>query len=184
MAADRHTWTIQLLDIQPEDRLLEVGCGHGVAVSLACERLDGGHILAIDRSEKMIALARRRNQQWIDAGRASFQVAESATACLGSGRFDKIFAINVAAFWRSPAPELAAVRPALVPGGALYIVHQPPAPGKERASTEALRGLLPARGYRIHAIPTADLEPAPAVCVVAVPDDSLPAHEHDETVGP
>src|SRR3712207_8974057 len=52
-------------------RLLEVGCGHGVAVSLVCERLTTGTITAIDRSPKMIEIATRRNRQHVDAGRRS-----------------------------------------------------------------------------------------------------------------
>jgi hypothetical protein len=30
-AADRLVWTVETMDVQPADRLLEIGCGHGVA---------------------------------------------------------------------------------------------------------------------------------------------------------
>lgn len=40
------------LDVQPEDRVLEIGCGHGVAASLICERLGSGMLTAIDRSPR------------------------------------------------------------------------------------------------------------------------------------
>lgn len=61
--------------VGPSDRLLEIGCGHGVAVSLVCEKLDGGAITAIDRSPKMIEAAVKRNANYVAGGVASFQAA-------------------------------------------------------------------------------------------------------------
>ncbi len=94
-AAERLVWAVDTLAVEPGDRILEIGCGHGVAVSLVCERLSHGHITAIDRSAKMIAMASRRNADHVDAGMASLQVASLRDADLGSERFDKIFAIHV-----------------------------------------------------------------------------------------
>jgi hypothetical protein len=46
---DRIAWTVDLLDPQPDDTILEVGCGNGAAVSLIAPRLQTGVITAIDR---------------------------------------------------------------------------------------------------------------------------------------
>jgi ubiquinone/menaquinone biosynthesis C-methylase UbiE len=122
-ASERQRWAVEVLEIEPDDRLLEVGCGHGVAVSLVCERLDGGRITAVDRSPKMIEAARRRNREHDEKVR--FVTASIEEADLGDERYDKAFAIHVAVLHK-PGHALDAVRGRLVPGGRLYLFSQAP----------------------------------------------------------
>jgi protein-L-isoaspartate O-methyltransferase len=92
--SERLRSVVAQLDIGPGDRVLEIGCGHGVAATLVCERLEGGHLTAIDRSAKMIDAARRRNAAYVEAGKAEFLVATLEDLDLGDRRFDKIFAVG------------------------------------------------------------------------------------------
>ena len=94
------------LGIRPGDHVLEIGCGHGVAATFVCERLEHGRLTAIDRSPKMIEAARRRNAAYVEAGIAEFLVATLEELDLGDRRFDTIFAVRVGLFHREPA-ELA-----------------------------------------------------------------------------
>jgi ubiquinone/menaquinone biosynthesis C-methylase UbiE len=114
------------LEIQPDDRVLEIGCGHGVAAGYVCERLESGRLTALDRSAKMIAAARRRNAEHVDAGTAEFLVAELEELDLGERRFDKVFAVRVGLFHREPERARALVEPWLASGGTITTVFDQP----------------------------------------------------------
>lgn len=167
-AAERLVWAVEVLDVQPDDRLLEIGCGHGVAVSLVCERLDGGSIVAIDRSPTMIEAATRRNADHVAAGRASFQVASLHRADFGDARFDKVFAIHVGVFLRGrPGRELAVVERHLADGGRFYLMWQPLAAREAGETAERLSGVLGDHGFTVGDVLVHDLAAATAVCVIA-----------------
>jgi ubiquinone/menaquinone biosynthesis C-methylase UbiE len=114
------------LAIGPADRVLEIGCGHGVAATLVCERLDGGSLTAIDRSPKMIEAAAKRNAEHVAAGRAEFLVARLEDADLGERRFDTIFAVRVGLFHREPEYAHRLAERWLAPGGKVVAVFDPP----------------------------------------------------------
>jgi SAM-dependent methyltransferase len=132
-ASERFVWAVDTLGVRPADRLLEVGCGHGVAVSLVCERLTTGTITAIDRSPKMIEMATRRNREHVEAGRAVLEAVALEDADLGDRRFDKVFAFNVAPFWQQPEAALGAVREHLARDGAVYLFWDARHSAPERA---------------------------------------------------
>ena len=158
---------MEALDVRPSDRILEVGCGHGVAASLVCERLDGGSITAVDRSAKMIEMARRRNSA--HGGRARFLVASIESADLGGESYDKAFAVHVAALHR-PGPALDAVRARLRPGGRLHLFNQAPgwrAADPAREFAEALGATLDRSGFATERVLVKDLGGAFAAGVVA-----------------
>jgi ubiquinone/menaquinone biosynthesis C-methylase UbiE len=122
-ASERLTWAVETLGVAPDDRMLEVGCGHGVAVSLVCARLGDGRITAVDRSPKMIEIAQKRNRAHGDKVR--FIASPLEEADLGDEVYDTAFAVNVAALHR-PGKALDVVRRRLVPGGSLHLFSQAP----------------------------------------------------------
>ncbi len=115
--SERLRSVVEQLEIRPDDRVLEIGCGHGVAATLVCERFVEGRLTAVDRSAKMIEAATRRNAVHVEAGRAEFLVATLEDLDLGERRFDKIFAVRVGLFHRNPDRAHDIVRRWLAPGG-------------------------------------------------------------------
>ena len=121
----------EALELQPDDHVLEIGCGHGVAATLVCEQLaqGTGRLTAIDRSPKMIAAATKRNVEHVDAGRGEFLVAtlENLTAVLEERCIDVVFAVRVGLFHREPARARELVASWLKPTGRVHAFFDPPA---------------------------------------------------------
>jgi SAM-dependent methyltransferase len=174
-ASARFVWAVETLSVRPDDRLLEVGCGHGVAVSLVCERLTTGTIVAIDRSPRMIEMAAQRNREHVEAGRTILDPVALEDADLGERRFDKVFAFNVAPFWLEPERALHVVREHLAGDGAFYLFwdarHTGPAGARDLAEQVGQRVRL--GGLSIDRVLIQDLRPMPAVCVIGRPHGAI-----------
>jgi SAM-dependent methyltransferase len=169
-ASERLVWAVETLTVEPADRLLEIGCGHGVAVSLVCERLAGGKITAIDRSQKMVDVARERNRAHVASGKAVFQAVALERADFDGERFDKIFAFHVNLFRQQPARALGILKELLTPGGALYLFNQLPTwqeAAEARAFSERAAETLRGNGFSVREVLVKDLKPMPAACLVA-----------------
>lgn len=166
-ASERITWAVDCLDVQPDHRLLELGAGHGVAVSLVCERLDGGHIVAIDRSAKMTSAARRRNRAHVEAGRVTIVTASLHDADLGETRFNTIFGLHFPPLLRGrPERELATIRRHLTPDGRLFVLFQPLHNHDVRSTSDHVCATLLAHGFEPYARDTR-IAGGPAVCIAA-----------------
>ncbi len=166
----RIKWAVDLLSVGPKDRILEIGCGPGVALSLICDLLDGGGITAIDRSAIAVERAQARIAHRVAGGRAVVRQQELA-GFRGRGRFDKAFAVNVNVFWTSEADlECDVVTRVLRPGGTLWLVYEMPATADERDRTKRITANLGRHGFTTEVIhhPT-----APLVCIVGKTHESL-----------
>ena len=164
---DRIVWAVEMLALDPYDRVLEIGCGHGLAVALVCEKLGRGRLTAIDRSETMIATARQRNAAHVASGKVRFEAVALADADFGRQRFSKIFAVNVNLFWIAPSKELPIVRRYLRPDGALHLFFEPPSPAQLQPLAAKLTRRLEACGFEIGQVISGRGSSAGALYVVA-----------------
>ena len=99
---------VELLDPQPGERILDLGCGDG---ALTEKLVDAGcRVVAIDASPEQVRAARERG---LDA-----RIADG-TALGFDGEFDAVFSNAVLHWIRDPDAVLAAIHRALVPGGRL-----------------------------------------------------------------
>lgn len=118
---------VDALPLQPDLRVLEIGCGPGAAARAVADRLVGGHILAIDRSATAIAQARAGAGDQIAAGRMSVRAVPIEEFILEPGEepFDLVFAVRVGALdGRHPEAgtrALARIAAATTPEARLFL---------------------------------------------------------------
>jgi ubiquinone/menaquinone biosynthesis C-methylase UbiE len=165
----RNAWAVALMDVQPSDRVLEIGFGPGIAVREIARRATCGEVVGIDHSPVMRAQAARRNVAAIRAGRVSLIVASVEDLPTLDGKFDKILAVNNAGLWAEPAVRLKELAGLLHAGGHIAIVSQPRCPGATAETTAAAAretvGLLEAAGFNAILVETLALQP-PVACVI------------------
>lgn len=138
--ADRIHSLVEAMNIQPRDRILEIGFGHGVAAALICEKLNGGHYLGIDRSAKMVAAAAKRNAAFVSAGMAEFVEASMESYDPERTRFDKVLAMRVRLFHEQPAEARRLAESWLAPHGQLFVEYdEPPSASKERQRSSSVK---------------------------------------------
>src|SRR5215831_14744878 len=85
---------IALLNVQPHDRVLEIGCGPGVGLQLLARMVSSGQVAGVDASAEMVEQARVRNAQAIAAGRVVLGRGSVERLPFEDARFDKALAIN------------------------------------------------------------------------------------------
>jgi SAM-dependent methyltransferase len=194
----RNRWVVDLLDIQPGERVLELGCGPGVALAAIAGRIVDGVAVGVDHSPIIIRQAQRRNATAVAAGRVQL-VCAAVEDLLGADPDGKLagaeappfaepfhaaLAVNTVGMWDQPQQRLAALRHFIHPGGRVALVTQPRCPGATAESTRTagaeLARLLGKAGYTAITSSTLDLDP-PAVCVQATatqPGIDARAHHH------
>lgn len=128
--SERQRVIVDRLGVRPDDRILEIGCGQGVAATYICEELETGCYSAIDRSPKMISASSRRNAGHIESGKAEFIIADLEDVDLGDRIFDKVLAVRVGLFHREPDRGREIVNRWLAPGGEVFVVFDPMNSGK------------------------------------------------------
>lgn len=167
----RNAWVVSLLDVRPDDHVLEIGFGPGLAILQLSRIARQGYVCGIDHSELMLRQAAKRNADGIACGVVNLQVASVDAPPDFDSPFDKILAVNAAMFWREPQAQLAGLRLLLRPGGLIAVAHQPRGPGATDESSAARGGETAERlaraGFDDVRVESLRLKPT-VVCVLGV----------------
>jgi ubiquinone/menaquinone biosynthesis C-methylase UbiE len=167
----RNLWVVSLLDVQPTDRVLEIGFGPGLAIAELARRAIRGRIYGIDHSEVMVHQARRRNAAAIRAHRVELLHTSVDRLPSFDKPLDAIVAVNSIGFWLNPTQRLSELRRVLRPGGRIALASQPRCAGATADTTaraaRELQDRLTQAGFTQARVEILPLDP-PVACVVAI----------------
>lgn len=102
---------LDLLDAQPGERVLDAGCGTGVALEMLLEAAPV-RAWGIDPSPTMLAAAKRRLQ-----GQATLEQIAIEDICFEEGAFDAVLLLNVLYFAGKDGRMIRQLHRVLRPGG-------------------------------------------------------------------
>jgi SAM-dependent methyltransferase len=125
----RNLWAVALLDVQRDDRVLEIGFGPGIAIRELARLAPDGYVCGLDHSEVMLRQAARRNADGVRRGRVDLRLGSVERVPAFEVPFDKILAVNALPFWEQPVKPLRELRRVLRSGGRIAIAFQPRGPG-------------------------------------------------------
>jgi SAM-dependent methyltransferase len=165
----RNVWAVELLGVEPTDRVLEIGFGPGIAIRELSRRATHGLVCGVDHSEVMVRQARRRNGDAVRAGRVDLRCASAEHLPEFEEPFEKVLAVNNMGMWREPEERLKELRNLMRLGGRIAMVSQPRCPGATAQTTVAAGREIAARlaeaGFTRIRSETLALKP-PVVCVI------------------
>jgi ubiquinone/menaquinone biosynthesis C-methylase UbiE len=133
----RNLWAVELLGVEPTDRVLEIGFGPGIAIQELSRRATQGLVCGIDHSEVMVRQATQRNLDAAQAGRVDLHCGSIEHLPAFEEPFDKVLAVNNMGMWYEPVERLKEIHRLMRPGGRIAIVSQPRCPGATAETTVA-----------------------------------------------
>jgi ubiquinone/menaquinone biosynthesis C-methylase UbiE len=119
--ASLNSEALELLALQPSDRLLEVGFGHGRTIRLAAAQVPQGFIAGVDVSEDMVRMANRRCLNLANKSQIQLMVGDSRRLPFADTSFDKVLCVHTIYFWEEPIKDLGEMFRVLRPEGRLVL---------------------------------------------------------------
>jgi ubiquinone/menaquinone biosynthesis C-methylase UbiE len=121
MNAGMNEFAVEMLRVQPDDQVLEIGFGHGRAIRMIAEQAKAGFVAGIDLSDVMVRQAAKYNLDMIVAGRVEVCQGSVANLPYECGRYTKALAVNNYQFWPNAELNLVEIHRVMREGGLLVL---------------------------------------------------------------
>ena len=114
-------WTVELLDLQPNDRIAELGCGAGRGLVLAARTTGLAIVIGMDLSPTMLRATAHRISRAGQPDRVSLLRGDLQALPYADGSLDAIWSVHSFYFWADPEAVFADLLRVLAPGGKLVV---------------------------------------------------------------
>jgi arsenite methyltransferase len=148
---------LEMLHLQPEDHVLEIGFGGGDLIARMARIVTHGHITGVDFSADALEVCRKRFDTLIKAGTIELRCANVDALPFDANIFTKVCTVNTIYFWPDPLAALNQIRRVLKKDGTLLVCFSPRAVMEKQEFTqhgfrlfepEEVKSLLSTAGYR------------------------------------
>jgi ubiquinone/menaquinone biosynthesis C-methylase UbiE len=129
---------IELLNVRPSEKVLEVGFGPGVGIQFLARLASAGYVAGVDQSPEMVRQASVRNAEAIGSGRVDLRRGSADALPVPDEIFDKAVAVNSMQAWPDAASGLREMRRVLKPGGNIALGFTPYSGQSRHGITDAL----------------------------------------------
>ncbi len=127
--ASLNAFTQELMTIQKDDKILEIGFGTGNMINQIAEQIDNGFIDGIDFSDTMLSIAQKRNKKNIKNRKVRLIEADFDQIPLEKEKYTKVCSVNTLYFWKNPENTAKKIVEILKPKGKLFLSFEDK-PGK------------------------------------------------------
>jgi ubiquinone/menaquinone biosynthesis C-methylase UbiE len=112
--------TIPLMNIQPRDRILDVGCGEGWACRLLAPLAPEGAVVGIDVSDEMIRRARAKSVAYENL---LFAWADTEQIPWQQDFFTHVLCVESFYYFPDPEKALREIHRVTAPGGSVWLIN-------------------------------------------------------------
>ncbi len=132
-------WTIELLNLQEDEDILEIGCGAGYAMKLLLNQPSVHKVIGLDLSKTLLHSSSIRNQMAIRKERAQVVLGNVHKLPFKDKQFSKVFSIHSAYFWENLPEAMAEIYRVLKPNGTVSITL---CDGKRGETWDAVKNMI------------------------------------------
>lgn len=117
--------TLLALELEPDDRVVEVGFGPGDLIAAVLERVPEGRVAGADFSADMVSVSRRRFRDQIAAGRVRIEQADVVGLPFDDAEFTKACTVNTVYFWPDLTAAFREIGRVLAEGASFVVSFSP-----------------------------------------------------------